>query len=362
MQRTSQRLSVYFTSRGPRVQLLSPTMQPTVPMGSPQPQPDRSQIFPQSSRINGSAYGYGSDYRRRLSSSATTITARKTSLASSLRRGRTSGLDSATLSDGSDLNFAQRLLMANENAVTNIADLWVAAAMNVDNEDPFETDEDGEVDSNGSIDSFSFDLGDPLINVDDTTPTSTVRGRRFSWSRIAQNVSPTRRSSHRPSFAGASPHIHSRLTSPYQRSASRALTASISGLTSSRRLSSTVPSIFSHPGVKTPPAFLEAQRLASSNDEALTAEGEGVLPGNQVDAEALTEKLPSLTSLLPIAVIIQYGMLALHTTTHDQIFMSYLVTYVLSQRQNCVYLISYRDYSAGGLNLNAGHFAQLSTS
>jgi len=52
--------------------------------------------------------------------------------------------------------------MANENAVTNIADLWVAAAMNVDNEDPFETDEDEGMDSTGSAD--SFDLGDPLIN------------------------------------------------------------------------------------------------------------------------------------------------------------------------------------------------------
>lgn len=280
---------------------------------------------------------------------------------SSFRRGRTSVLDSTTLSDGSDLNFAQRLLMANENAVTNIADLWVAAAMNVDNEDPFETDEDEGMDSTGSAD--SFDLGDPLINVEGNTPTSTVRGRRFSQSRMAQNISPTRRSSHRPSFAGALPsHIPSHLTSPHQRSTSRALTTSISGLASSRRLSSTVPSIFSHSGVRTPPAFLDVQRLGSSNDEALTVEGEGVPSGTQADAEALMEKLPSLTSLLPIAVIIQYGMLALHSTTHDQIFMSYLVTYVLLQRQDFVNLISFRDYSAGGLNLNAGHFAQLSTS
>ena len=35
------------------------------------------------------------------------------------------------------MNFAQRLLMANENVVTNIADLWVAAAINADNEDVF---------------------------------------------------------------------------------------------------------------------------------------------------------------------------------------------------------------------------------
>jgi len=42
-------------------------------------------------------------------------------------------------------------------------------------------------------------------------------------------------------------------------------------------------------------------------------------------------------------IIIQYGLLALHSTTHDQIFLSYLVS----------------KYSSGGLNLNAGNFAQL---
>ncbi|EEB96743.1 hypothetical protein MPER_04072, partial [Moniliophthora perniciosa FA553] len=61
-----------------------------------------------------------------------------------------------------------------------------------------------------------------------------------------------------------------------------------------------------------------------------------------LDVEAL-EKPPSLASQIPILVIIQYGLLALHSTTHDQVFMSYLVT----------------DYDSGGLNLNAGHFAQL---
>jgi hypothetical protein len=257
--------------------------------------------------------------------------------------------------------------MANENAVTNIADLWVAAAMNVENEDPFETDEDEEVGSDDSTE--SLDLGEPLIGMDDiASSTPTGRGRRFSRSRTAQNMSPTRRSSHRPSFAGApSSHVTSNLTSPQRRSTSRTFTnrhTSISGLPSSRRLSSAVPSIFSHPGVKSPPAFLEAQRVLSGVDETLTMAGEGATPSAQVDAEALAEKQPSLTSLLPIPVIIQYGMLALHSTTHDQIFMSYLVTYGLSQRSSCAFLIShsYRDYEAGGLNLNAGHFAQLSTS
>ena len=67
-------------------------------------------------------------------------------------------------------------------------------------------------------------------------------------------------------------------------------------------------------------------------------------PASDLDLESgPSEKQPSLISQLPILVIIQYGALALHSTTHDQVFMSYLVT----------------DFEAGGLNLNAGHFAQL---
>jgi hypothetical protein len=50
-----------------------------------------------------------------------------------------------------------------------------------------------------------------------------------------------------------------------------------------------------------------------------------------------------MSSQLPVLIIIQYGLLALHSTTHDQVFLSYLVS----------------DYKSGGLNLNAGHFAQL---
>ncbi|KAL0570734.1 hypothetical protein V5O48_011225 [Marasmius crinis-equi] len=46
---------------------------------------------------------------------------------------------------------------------------------------------------------------------------------------------------------------------------------------------------------------------------------------------------------LPMALIVQYGLLALHTTTHDQIFLSYFVS----------------PYEEGGVGLGAGDFAQL---
>ncbi|KAJ8693532.1 hypothetical protein PTI98_008518 [Pleurotus ostreatus] len=121
-----------------------------------------------------------------------------------------------------------------------------------------------------------------------------------------------------------------------------------------RRLSSSVPSIFAHTGVKSPPAVLDAQQLLLRTELESPYGGGDALPpiteGRQLsessyvgDLEALQEKPPSLARQLPIMIIAQYGLLALHSTTHDQVFMSYLVS----------------DYEAGGLNLNAGHFAQL---
>ncbi|KAK1225883.1 hypothetical protein PQX77_011154 [Marasmius sp. AFHP31] len=46
---------------------------------------------------------------------------------------------------------------------------------------------------------------------------------------------------------------------------------------------------------------------------------------------------------LPLALIVQYGLLALHTTTHDQVFLSYFVS----------------PYTEGGVGLGAGDFARL---
>jgi len=123
-----------------------------------------------------------------------------------------------------------------------------------------------------------------------------------------------------------------------------------------RRPSINVPGIFAHSGVKTPPAVLDAQQLVLSPvdspppERPLALLSDPLTPISEtprtasIDVESLvTEKPPSLMSQLPIVVIVQYGVMALHTTTHDQIFLSYLVS----------------DYDSGGLNLNAAHFAQL---
>ncbi|KAJ7359424.1 major facilitator superfamily domain-containing protein [Mycena albidolilacea] len=318
------------------------------PNASPSPhQPvrlDRTRTFSRTSRANGSAYGYTGSYRNRLASNATTtnLSARRGSMASSVRRRRNSNVDGHRPSTTGDLNFAQRLLMANENAVTNIADLWVAAAMNVDNEDPFESDtemgSDGERDSADVFGDEDFDDNDLL------TPSPGNRA-----SRAPSTASPNFQASSRRPSSGI-PTRPLRIGSPRRPIRQPSFSQPLDGTPTSRRFSTGVPTIFAHPGVKTPPAVLDAQQLLMRSE----AETDGLEPilesrrtslhDPQSDIEAALEPPPpSLFSQLPLLVIIQYGLLALHTTSHDQVFLSYLVT----------------DYDAGGLNLDAGNFAQL---
>ncbi|KIJ61807.1 hypothetical protein HYDPIDRAFT_95562 [Hydnomerulius pinastri MD-312] len=338
--RFSRPSSGYFASRSPVAHSADMSPSTSVPLIS-SPRMDRQRT----SRADGSAYGYSGSYRNRLDSS----TIGRGSVRSTMRRRKSSNSHydgHQSTYDGSDLNFTQRLLMANENAVTNIADLWVAAAMNVDNDadDQFDSD-DAEI---GSDEEQVRVGGDEYADAQDilgSTPTqhrlSTSRGivRATSPSRVGQRSSVV-------TFASQQGTPH--------RSVSRTPALGsplLEGTSSMRRSSSNAPSIFAHAGVRTPPAVLDAQlRAAEPSGEPLTPilerrrSANMSARANEVDAEdGTTEKPPSLTSQLPILVIIQYGLLALHSTTHDQVFLSYLVT----------------DYQSGGLNLNPGHFSQL---
>ncbi|KDR80263.1 hypothetical protein GALMADRAFT_242597 [Galerina marginata CBS 339.88] len=359
--KVSRRFSDYFARRVPDVHQRpeSPLAQPPVPMSIPNTRLDRTRTFSRTSKANGSAYGYTGSYRNRLASNATlNLNARRGSLSSSMRHRRGSNLDGRrdSTTEGSDLNFAQRLLLANENAVTNIADLWVAAAMNVDNEDPFEADSDIEEQD----DPQSLDLGEPLATTAegaDATTDQVAVSQTDSRTLASIGSSPMARLSrpHRPSTAsslypsGPTPSLRQGSPLPHRPSVS----FSPMSPSTPRRPSTNVPAIFAHPGVKTPTAVLDAQQLLLSTDIDASPFHDPLTPiresrsasqaQSQADVESLAEKPPSLTSQLPIIVIIQYGVMALHTTTHDQIFMSYLVS----------------DYESGGLNLNAGHFAQL---
>ncbi|KAF8889625.1 hypothetical protein BD779DRAFT_322787 [Infundibulicybe gibba] len=365
----SKKLSGYFSKRvhdahspSDRNPIAASISQSSVPAASPGTRLERTRTFSRTSRANGSAYGYAGGYRNRLASNATT--ARRGSMASSLRRRRGSNYDRTreSVSDGTDLNFAQRLLMANENAVTNIADLWVAAAMNVENEDPFESD------SEAGSESGSLELTEAVDgendNVQSSDPSTPTRRGRGDLRALTADHSPSPRilSSHRPSISSSQQTPAQRFSSPYRPSSSQRIPTQhgstsfsqpLDGTPMSRRLSTTAPSIFTHSGVKAPAAVLDAQQLSMRLNADDTPAADALAPilesrrasgaNMQHDVEAVSERPPSLSSQLPYLVIFQYGMLALHSTTHDQIFMSYLVS----------------DYESGGLNLNAGHFAQL---
>ncbi|OCH86843.1 major facilitator superfamily MFS-1 [Obba rivulosa] len=349
--RLSQKLSGYFSRRPNDTQPTSSESgipEPPVPMHTTPSRLGKARTYSQTSRANGSAYGYGSAYRHRLSSAATT----RASTAMSFRRRRESNMDVPQSSVGTDsgLNFAQRLLMANENAVTNIADLWVAAAMNVDNEDPFESDSEYDEDAAELEDSATIDDGDVFGST--SAATAPIHSNRFSR---RESVATARHSgTHRPSFSGL--RGSSVIGSPRRPSMSHRFSSGrfdpidhAAGDLSARRSSGVVPSIFSHVGVRTPPAVLEAQQLLAQVEEpsdtlAPIMESRRQSQGRVSQAdEIVIEKEPSLWSQLPIIIIFQYGWLALHATTHDQVFYLYLVS----------------KYPSGGLNLNAGHFSQL---
>lgn len=295
--------------------------QPAVPLASPNTEGGRS--FSRTSRANGSAYGYNGGFRSRVASNAN-FNPRSRSLSTSMRRRRGSNYDHTRdpPTDSSDLNFAQRLLLANENAVTNIADLWVASAMNVDNENPFEADSDIE-----DGDANSLDLGVSLTRTASDNDPSLSGPPPFGYrsSRLPPHIggsfSPRTINSLHPSMP----------VSSLRHSSTVSHRPSVSFMAPPRRPSTNnVPSIFAHPGVKTPTAVLDAQLLLDSHIEQPPTDSLQTIVesrhASQVDVEPLAEKPPSLISQLPIVVIIQYGVMALHTTTHDQIFMSYLVS------------------------------------
>lgn len=69
-------------------------------------------------------------------------------------------------------------------------------------------------------------------------------------------------------------------------------------------------------------------RQASSSEPNPSEAGTGdTMTQSQVAPLVVLEERPaSGLSQLPMMIIFQYGLLALHNTTHDQIFLSYLVS------------------------------------
>ncbi|GBE81176.1 major facilitator superfamily MFS-1 [Sparassis crispa] len=302
----------------------------------------RYQPLPQTS---GLAYEYSGTYRSRPGSSSTRRLSRAILFS---RRRDVEGVQSS-MDARSERSFTHRLVMANENAVNNLADLWVAAAMSVDGEDAFEsqsevdTDTDDDEDDEGPEELVQI-VGGNGGDVSGTIPSVPAnRSNRFYRTRSLPVSNPQMKQMYDgryPRTRGSLSRSKSRFPAIRRRSSTYSLLPSATDL-ASRRLPGAA-SIFAHAGVRPPPAVLEVQQPLPPMDEPL-APLPPILESQRVENVAEEPKEPSLLSQLPVLVIIQYGLLALHTTTHDQVFYLYLVS----------------KYPLGGLNLDAGHFSQL---
>ncbi|KAF5371092.1 hypothetical protein D9757_010815 [Collybiopsis confluens] len=235
-------------------------------------------------------------------------------------------------------SIAERMVLANENAVSSIADLWVAAALNID--EVFGEDGATERPINDTQ-----DLEECLVD-------NCRRGRSNSrW--IPRNPTPiASRMSNRTSSRHRS---SSRLSAiNYNRSTFDNSSVKSQVVDESRRF----PSILARSGVDSPAAVHESQANRGEIDLGSLPERElpPILETRLSSCPSQEEQLerspllhpdmspaPQPARQIPLIVIGQFGLLALHTTTHDQVFMSYLIS----------------EYDAGGLGLSASDFAQL---
>ncbi|CAE6517078.1 unnamed protein product [Rhizoctonia solani] len=215
--------------------------------------------------------------------------------------------------------LAERMVMANELTVTSIGDLWVASALTMDMED----------DDLGEFDDQPAPYGDsPAIT------SSTARAAPITEYR-ARSVSATRRVA--PSGNGSGLARDNQLH-----------TLSLSANNSVSRLQlNSYPVIFQNTGLRSPSPGFDVPDMSgvAAGNAANVDVLQPIIEGKPVGYESQSSEstTPSLFSQLPLIIIFQYGLLALHSTVHDQVFMSYIVS----------------KSAQGGLGLDAGDFAQL---
>lgn len=280
------------------------------------------------------------------------------------------------------LNFAQRFLLANDDAVLSITDLWVAAAINGDEasyaavEDmdaEEEGAEDGEGDGDGEGDSqaidSSFDLDSTEeLDEDDEDGTGGERRDSLDGSRVRPYLPPlniaarrgsrgTRTGSMRlPSFGAAArvPSLYNNtgidLPSPWSEGptptqetpgASVFSEAPATGAGANAGQSRYDPTLAGIPESHSARNTLGRQAGSSEERQRLLAASDAAT-ATKPQAAAVPAP-PSLWSLLPLTIIAHYGLLAFHSATFDQVFMAFLVT----------------PFPSGGLGLTAAHYAEL---
>uniref|UniRef100_V5ENI9 Major facilitator superfamily (MFS) profile domain-containing protein n=2 Tax=Kalmanozyma brasiliensis (strain GHG001) TaxID=1365824 RepID=V5ENI9_KALBG len=319
----------------------------------------------------GSAYGYDGHLSRSQAQTGTTATDRHGSAvrAESFAQSRTAGRNSFSstnqyapdfeqIGQRPGLSFAQRFLLAQDDSVFTISDLWVAAAINGDEayEDVFEDDDDLENDSyagesaEDSLAENSIDEEDEEEEEQDPHERSSLLSPRHlpplnfaqrKLSTAARSYASSRPRSMRRSSATArvpSLYANTGIESPLQNPAYNPLSPSIDGPLGGggggRSDSAWDPTLAGIPESSSNRASLSVPTPRRSTAGS---------PASQRQSMAFPTPTPSLFTLLPTAIIAHYGLMAFHSSTFDQVFMAFLVT----------------PEPSGGLGLTASHYAQL---
>jgi len=245
--------------------------------------------------------------------------------------------------EGEGFGLAQRLLVANEDAVFNISDLWVAAATASRDDDQY-----SQVEYEDSV----FDEDEELENALDAADRSGSRSRdqsatpsvddlrgaaaKQSMASGASPVStPNKRAGLRTSFLQVTP----------EQSASKRRESAANrrfSINTNRRISTAsgrLPAIFANTGLSDPLPVMSPSReqpplsvTAGSNAANLSLapiiEGKQSKPNASTPLRESAEPFPPVSEKptanwgdLPLGLIFQYFCLALHGTACDQIFM-----------------------------------------
>ncbi|GAA5861853.1 hypothetical protein JCM1840_006855 [Sporobolomyces johnsonii] len=346
--------------------LLHPSSGGVPPLASPAPSPSimdsASERNPLSDRRastrqygTGSAYGYS----RRPSASQSGFERDSGLRIPSMRRRGGRSVSMATSNrydpenDMVDHSFAERLLLANNQAVFNLSDVFLAKAAADDQFSQmeyegsvFEHDEDEEyriegtdMDANSEYD---VGFGSAPPSIDD------LRGEavRQDLLRTKDADSVGRLASPAPSLPQSKP-----LRSP-NRERVISYVPSVGRLRRGSTASSVRPmSIFSNSGLNPETIAASAGQLAAASSQRPDESGFAPMaaipearPASIIEREEgeEAEKVAPL-SQLPLALVFQYSLLALHGTVCDQVFTSFLVAPIAS----------------GGLGLRASHYAAL---
>jgi hypothetical protein len=260
-------------------------------------------------------------------------------------------------------------LLANEDAVFSISDVWVAAATrdddaysaaDWDNDSVIEHDIDSDIEARSDVDNdpFGYDMPDSAQpSIEDLRGRAALTANRSRHgSRASEAFSPfrdprplsgfthmaRRGSAYSSAHGGRVPAIYNNtgLASPTRSPAPVSVTGPHAQSNYVEQSAAPIPTAT---GSGTTPAVTPAPP-GEAFLPAIPENKPAAVPASGASAVDPSERPPPSTwSQLPTALIVQHAVLAFHGTTMDQVFMSFLVTPIAS----------------GGLGLTAGHYAEL---